>query len=68
MKQFEILSSSRFHQRMAREFTVGRIHGVRSYIGLSLKEDSRHLLEPEPTISIRTSRSEDRKGRPEILQ
>lgn len=60
MKQFEILSSSRFHQRMAREYTVGRLRGSRSYVGLNLKDESRHLLDSEPSIVIRTSTKKDR--------
>lgn len=53
MKTFEILSNTRFHQRMGRELPVGKMAGARSYLGIQLKNESTSLLDVDTQMVIK---------------
>lgn len=44
LKQYEILSSTRFHGRLARDFQRDQSNGSRRYLGISLKPESQAQL------------------------
>lgn len=54
LKNFEIMSSTRFHQKLGRQFVRSTINGARGYIGIGLKPESMFLLDSDsPTIAIK---------------